>query len=232
MAWGIGRFKATKNTVALKRPIPPGPSRWAAQHHCAAGRVPKGHPRSWPLSRPSAGNSSFQHPPRTFWRRDVDRYEYSPGRVRSLKATVFFVALRLLTLPGERYPIGQHHGAEALVSVWVSRFSPIIPRHENTCSAPVCPDDIARRGTSRHTCRRTVGKGVFHRLLFTVGADAFQPRFRIAARFLVRRRAAAVRADFEAGPRLRHGALGNRDEPIPSDLGSARRTCAGARVDR
>src|SRR5260370_27611629 len=115
MAWGIGRFKATKNTVALKRPIPPGPSRWAAQHHCAAGRVPKGHPRSWPLSRPSAGNSSFQHPPRTFWRRDVDRYEYSPGRVRSLKATVFFVALRLLTLPGERYTIGQHHGAEGLV---------------------------------------------------------------------------------------------------------------------
>jgi hypothetical protein len=36
-------------------------------------------------------------------RRDVYRFEYSPGRVGSLKATVFFVALRLLTLPGERY---------------------------------------------------------------------------------------------------------------------------------
>jgi hypothetical protein len=39
------------------------------------------------------------------------------GRVRGLKATVFFVALRLLTLPGERCPsvkLGQHHGAEVL----------------------------------------------------------------------------------------------------------------------
>src|SRR5260370_10923715 len=33
---------------------------------------------------------------------DVYRCECSSGRVRSLKATVFFVALRLLTLPGER----------------------------------------------------------------------------------------------------------------------------------
>src|SRR6266851_87276 len=78
------------------------------------GQVPTDSPRSGGLIRARRPENRVSNT-RPYHRcRDVYRCEYSPGRVRSLKATVFFVALRLLTLPGERYPTGQHQGAEAL----------------------------------------------------------------------------------------------------------------------
>src|SRR6202051_1279194 len=73
MAWGEGECEGNEERSCLRAPHPPRPFTLGRQ----------------------ASLCYRQH-------RDVDRFECSSGSVRSLKATAFFVALRLLTLPGER----------------------------------------------------------------------------------------------------------------------------------
>src|SRR5258707_8009829 len=55
----------------------------------------------WPHSR-SARKPGVRHPT-VASAPSADRLQYSPGRVGSLRATVFFVARRLPTLPGKRH---------------------------------------------------------------------------------------------------------------------------------
>jgi hypothetical protein len=117
MAWGNGKRQGNEEqtTVALTLPIPPGPSRWAAQHHCTGGRVPKSHPRSRGLFRARRPENRVANSHQYRQHRDVDRFECSSGSVRSLNATKNAVALRLLTLPGERAtPTGHNPCAEIL----------------------------------------------------------------------------------------------------------------------
>ena len=103
---GLGEREASRqrrtSNSCLDASLPPGPSRWAVQHHCAGKRLPKSHPRSGGLFRTRRPENRVANSHQYRQHRDVDRFECSSGSVRSLKATAFFVALRLLTLPGER----------------------------------------------------------------------------------------------------------------------------------
>src|SRR5258708_36570565 len=102
------------NTVAFRLPRPPRLNSGRSTSLCRRTSS------EWPSSlggliAPVGRKIECPTPARYQRRRDVDRCECSSGRVGSLKATASFVALRLPTLPGERYPqTGQNLFAEIL----------------------------------------------------------------------------------------------------------------------
>src|SRR5260370_42663004 len=100
MARGMGRVRATADTVARTHPIP-------QSIHLYSAALPRRGPRNWPSvvrphACPSAARSSFDDRP-PLRHCDVYRFEPSSGWVRRLKATSSPVGLMTLTPPGEDY---------------------------------------------------------------------------------------------------------------------------------
>src|SRR5216683_7049808 len=99
MAWGDGKPEGNGGNSCPHASHPPTPLALGRSTSLCRRTSSEGSSSvEWPHSHLSTGKSSFQHPPVPS-RRDANRCECSSGRVRRLKATVFFVALRRLTLP-------------------------------------------------------------------------------------------------------------------------------------
>src|SRR5450631_3911267 len=79
MVWWIGSWKATKNTVAFQLPIPWPLTLGRSTSQCRR-MSSEGHPRSCVLIRACRTENQVSNIRQYFRRRDVDRYEYSPGR--------------------------------------------------------------------------------------------------------------------------------------------------------
>src|SRR5216684_2257742 len=104
MAWGEGKPEGNGGNSCPQASPPPTPLA-LGRSTSLCRRTSSECPSSLGgLIAPVGRKIECPTPARYQRRRDVDRCECSSGRVGSLKATASFVALRLPTLPGERYP--------------------------------------------------------------------------------------------------------------------------------
>ena len=119
-------------------------------------------------------------------------------------------------------PVTQSQIAATVAALVGKDYTAAVPR----AAQPIAPVLTAAAPAER------LGTVSFAVSCSPVGAGAVQPGRRTAARFLVRRGAAAIRGHCQGRPRVRHRTLGNGDEHLSPDMGPARRGHDGPRQGR